>query len=180
MTLTEAERRSPVGLLWAAVAMVAFSLIDVIVKFLSGDYALYQLMFIRSLTGVLIVALIPAPLTGAPLRTGRLRLHIIRALCVVAANFFFFLGLAALPLADATAIFFISPLLISVFSVLFLGESVGPTRWAAIFVGLVGVCIILRPGTAAFQIAALLPLASAFGYAMLHILTRKIGDTESA
>ncbi len=179
MTLTDAERRSPIGLLWAAVAMVAFSLNDVIVKFLSGDYALYQLMFIRSLTGVLVVSLILAPLTGVTLKTRRLGLHIVRGLCVVFANFTFFLGLAALPLADAVAIFFISPLLISVFSVIFLGETVGPRRWAAIAIGLVGVLIVLRPGTSAFQFAALLPLAAAFGYAMLHILTRKIGGTEN-
>ena len=180
MTLTDAERRSPIGALWAAVAMVAFSLNDVIVKFLSGGYALYELMFIRSLTGVLVIALILAPLMGATLRTRRLPVHILRGLCVVFANFCFFLGLAALPLADAVAIFFISPLLISVFSVIVLGETVGPRRWAAIAVGLVGVLIVLRPGTSAFQVAALLPLAAAFGYAMLHILTRKIGGTEQA
>ena len=90
MTLTDAERRSPIGLLWAAVAMVAFSANDVIVKFLSGDYALYQLMFIRSLTGVLVVAFILAPLSGASLKTKRLGLHIVRGLCVVFANFMFF------------------------------------------------------------------------------------------
>ena len=180
MTLTDAERRSPIGLLWAAVAMVAFSTNDVIVKFLSGDYALYQLMFIRSLTGVLVVAFILAPLTGASLKTERLALHIVRGLCVIFANFMFFLGLAALPLAEAVAIFFISPLLISVFSVVFLGETVGPRRWAAIAIGLIGVLVVLRPGTSAFQFAALLPLAAAFGYAMLHILTRKIGGTENA
>ncbi len=179
MTLSDAERRSPVGLVWGAVAMVAFSLNDVIVKFLSGDYALYELMFIRSLTGVLVVAFVLAPLSGASLKTKRLPLHIVRGLCVVFANFTFFLGLAALPLADAVAIFFISPLLISVFSVIFLGETVGPRRWAAIAIGLVGVLIVLRPGTTAFQTASLLPLAAAFGYAMLHILTRKMGNTEN-
>jgi drug/metabolite transporter (DMT)-like permease len=91
-----------------------------------------------------------------------------------------FLGLAALPIADATAIFFVSPLVITVFSVIFLKEVVGPRRWAAIAVGFIGVLVIVKPGTAAFQLASLLPIAAAFLYATLHMLTRKIGGTESA
>ena len=114
------------------------------------------------------------------LKTRRLGTHIARGACVVFANFCFFLGLAAMPLAEAVAIFFISPLAISVFSVIFLGETVGPRRRAAIAAGMLGVLIVLRPGTEAFQLAALLPLVAAFGYATLHILTRKIGGTENA
>lgn len=82
-------------------------------------------------------------------------------------------------LAEAVAIFFVSPLLISIASVVFLGETVGPRRWTTIGLGFLGVLIVLRPGTEAFQLAFLLPLAAAFGYAALHILTRKIGVTES-
>ena len=66
------------------------------------------------------------------------------------------------------------------FSVIFLGEKVGVHRWLAVIVGLVGAIIMLRPGTASFQYAALLPLAAAFCYAGLHTLTRKIGVTEKA
>jgi drug/metabolite transporter (DMT)-like permease len=91
-----------------------------------------------------------------------------------------FLGLAALPIADATAIFFVSPLVITVFSVIFLQETVGIRRWSAIAVGFAGVLVIVKPGTAAFQLASLLPIGAAFLYATLHMLTRKIGGTESA
>ena len=96
------------------------------------------------------------------------------------ANMSFFLGLAALPLAEGVAIFFISPMVITIFSVIFLKETVGPRRWLAIILGLIGVIIMLRPGTEAFQFAAILPLMAAFGYATLHMLTRYIGRTESA
>jgi drug/metabolite transporter (DMT)-like permease len=92
----------------------------------------------------------------------------------------FFLGLAAMPLADAAAIFFISPLIITAFSVVFLGEKVGPRRWLAVGIGMLGVIVVMRPGSSAFQLASLLPLAAAVGYAFLHILTRRIGRTESA
>lgn len=183
MTLTDAERSTPVGALWALVAVICFSTNDVLVKFLSGGYPLYQLIFFRTLFGIAFILAVLVPLTGGSLsmlKTRRLRVHLARGACVVFANFCFFLGLAAMPLAEAVAIFFVSPLVITVFSVIFLGETVGPRRWTAIAAGLLGVLIVLRPGTEAFRYAALLPLAAAFGYATLHILTRKIGDTENA
>ncbi|NND40970.1 MAG: DMT family transporter, partial [Silicimonas sp.] len=182
MTLTDAERRTPVGALWALLAVVCFSTNDVLVKFLSSGYPLYQLMFIRTLFAMAFILAVLVPMTGGlgALRTRRLVTHLIRGLCVVFANFCFFLGLAALPLAEAVAIFFISPLAVSVFAVVFLGETVGPRRWAAIAFGLLGVIIVLRPGTEAFQVAALMPLLAALGYATLHTMTRRIGTTENA
>ena len=170
------------GALCASAAVICFSLNDVSIKFISGDYALHQIVLFRSVIGLGLLLGLLVPFSGGlpSLRTNRLGLHLLRGLCVVFANLCFFLGLASLQLAEGTAIFFISPLLITVFSVLFLKETVGPHRWAAIFVGLVGVVIILRPGTSAFQIASLLPVAAAFGYAFLHMLTRYIGKTESA
>ncbi|MEJ8562808.1 DMT family transporter [Yoonia sp. GPGPB17] len=170
------------GALCAAIAVVFFSINDVAIKFLSGGYALHQVVLIRSVIGLLIIVLLIAPLTTgwAIARTKKLKMHMLRGLCVVFANMTFFLGLAAMPLADAVAIFFISPLVITLFSVLFLGEVVGPRRWAAITVGFVGVLVMMRPGTAAFQVASLLPLAAAFCYAGIHIITRRIGGTESA
>ena len=182
MTLTEAERSTTVGAYWAVAAVFAFSLNDVLIKSLAADYPLYQLMFIRSAVGVLFILGVILPMNGplSLLKTQRLGLHFVRGACVVFASFCFFLGLASLPLADAVAIFFVSPLLIAILSVALLGETVGPRRWAAIFVGLLGVIIVLRPGTNAFQIASLLPLAAAFFYAILHILTRRIGGTENA
>lgn len=178
MTLSSAK----LGALCAAVSVVFFSINDVAIKFLSGGYALHQVVLIRSVLGLIIIMVVIAPLTDgwAIARTKRLTMHMLRGLCVVFANMTFFLGLAAMPLADAVAIFFVSPLVITVFSVVFLGETVGPRRWAAIAVGFVGVLIMLRPGTEAFQLASLLPLVAALCYAGIHIITRRIGGTESA
>lgn len=171
---------SLVGALWAVLAVVCFSTNDTLVKFLAGDYPLYQIMFLRTLVALAVLFAVLLPLTRGTIRTRRPGVHMLRGLCVFAANFFFFLGLAALPLAEATAIFFVSPFLISAFSVIFLGEVVGPRRWAAIAVGMVGVLVVLRPGTEAFQFAALLPAVAAVGYALLHTLTRHLGSTEDA
>ena len=171
-----------VGALSAMAAMVCFSLNDVAIKFLSDSYALHQVVIIRALIGSAVLLGIAVPLMGGfkTLRTKRPGLHLLRGLCVVFANMTFFLGLAAMPLAEGVAIFFVSPLLITVFSVLFLKEHVGIRRWGSVLVGLLGVMIVLRPGTEAFQLAALLPLAAATGYATLHMLTRHIGTADSA
>lgn len=170
------------GAICASISVIFFTINDVAIKFLSGGYALHQVVLIRSVIGLLIIVAVIAPMTTgwAIARTKKLKMHMLRGLCVVFANMTFFLGLAAMPLADAVAIFFISPLVITLFSVLFLGEVVGPRRWAAIAVGFIGVVVMMRPGTQAFQVASLLPLAAAFCYAGIHIITRRIGGTESA
>ena len=113
------------------------------------------------------------------LRTQVLGQHILRSCFVVVSNLFFFLGLAALPLANVVALFFVAPLLITALSVPLLGEKVGVQRWSAVGVGLAGVIIMLRPGTGLFQPAMLLPLGAAVSYAMLHMMTRRMGGTES-
>ncbi len=170
------------GAICAVAAVSLLSINDVAIKFLSGGYALHQVVLIRSVIGLIVILAVIAPFTDgwAIARTSRLPMHLLRGFCVVIANMTFFLGLAAMPLADAVAIFFISPLVITVFSVIFLGETVGPRRWAAIGVGFLGVLVMMRPGTAAFQLASLLPLAAAFFYAAIHIITRRIKATESA
>lgn len=166
----------------ALAAVFCFSINDMAIKFLSGGYALHEVILIRSIVGMAVLLGVILPFAGgfATLRTRRLPMHLLRGACVVFANMTFFLGIAAMPLADGVAIFFVSPLVITVFSVIFLREKVGRWRWLAVVVGLIGVIIVLRPGTSAFQPAALLPLAAAVGYASLHMLTRHIGRTESA
>ncbi|MCH2076366.1 MAG: DMT family transporter [Rhodobacteraceae bacterium] len=182
MLKTLSANPARLGAFCAAVAVAFFAINDTTIKFLSGDYALHEVVLFRSVLGLIVASVIVFPFAGGwqVLKTQRLVLHILRGLLVVAANIFFFLGLAALPLADAVAIFFVSPLLITVFSVVFLGEYVGPRRWAAVAIGFVGVLIVQRPGTEAFQVASLLPVLAAACYAGLHMMTRFIGKTESA
>lgn len=174
--------KTSIGILCALGASLAFTLNDVGIKLLSGDYALHQIVFFRTLTALSITVAVIIPLEGGfhLLKTRFPVIHIFRGLAVVASNMVFFMGLAALPLAEATAIFFVSPLIITLFSVIFLKELVGPYRWMAVVVGLLGAIVIMRPGTAAFQLAALFPILAAFGYATLHMLTRKLGQLEKA
>ena len=175
------QTKTPLGALWALLASLTFSVNDTLIKFLSDGYALHQIVFTRSLTGVLLLMIVIIPLTGGygALRTQRFGMHLIRAFFVVAANLFFYMALADLPLAIVVAIFFVAPFLITIFSVIFLGESVGKWRWLAVVVGLIGVLLIVRPGTEAFTLTTILPVLAALCYAAFHILTRKIGQTES-
>lgn len=170
------------GPICAVIATVMFTLNDSTMKSFSDTYALHQLVMIRAVLGSTLVVLVLAPIAGGwhLLKTRRLGLHVTRASFVIFANMTFFLGLASMPLAEAVAIFFISPFLISIFSVIFLKEYVGPRRWFAILLGMVGVLIIVQPGTATFQLASILPVAAALGYAALHIMTRLMRGTENA
>jgi drug/metabolite transporter (DMT)-like permease len=112
--------------------------------------------------------------------TLRGRAHLLRVGFVLISNVTYFLGLAALPLADAVATAFVAPLIVTALSVVVLGEKVGPRRWAAVAVGLIGVLVMLRPGSGTVRPAALLVLISACCYASTHMMTRRMKDTESA
>lgn len=170
------------GIACVTVATITFTTQDMAIKWLSGDYPLHQIVLIRATVALAFTLALFVPLEGglSNLRTRRLPLHLLRGLSVVIANMTFFTALASLPLGEATAIFFVSPLLITALSVPFLGEVVGPRRWLAVMIGLAGVIVMLRPGSDAFQAAALLPLVAALAYALLQIMTRKLGITEKA
>jgi len=181
-TSTPDRRVLLLGIASALGASCFFSINDSSIKFLSGGYALHQIVLIRSLIGmcVMMAIVLPSHAGLGAFRTRRLGMHLVRGGFVVISNFCFFLGLAAMPIADAVALFFIAPLLITALSVPMLGEKVGPRRWAAVGAGLIGVIVMLRPGAGIFHPAMLLPLVAAFCYAMLHMLTRRMGGTESA
>lgn len=176
------RRLALAGILSAVGGSLVFSINDVSIKFLSGSYALHEVVLIRSSVGLLIMLCVILPFHGGlpALRTQKLPMHLLRALFVVFSNLFYFLGLAAMPLADTVAIFFIAPLLITALSVPILGEKVGWRRWLAVGIGMLGVIVMLRPGQNGFHWVALLPLLSALFYAMMHMMTRKMGISEKA
>ena len=183
MTLPQ-SRTALTGILLALGGSLLLSVNDMAVKALSGGYPLHEVVLIRAgigMIGVLGALALTRGLrgVGAAVRTGRPGLHAARVACVLLSNVLYFLGLAALPLADGVAIFFVAPLLITALSVPLLGERVGWRRWGAVAAGLLGVVVMMRPGLA-LRPEALLVLASALFYALMHVLTRAMGATESA
>jgi drug/metabolite transporter (DMT)-like permease len=116
----------------------------------------------------------------ASLATRRIGLHALRAAFLYGATLTWIFALAHMPVADVTAINFATPLFTVVFTLLFLGETVGARRWAALFIGFGGVLLILRPGIVELTPAALAALASAAAFAAGHAIARGLGRTEAA
>ena len=169
------------GILSLVVALVFLTVSDSIIKWLSPKYALHQIMLFRALIAITVVLTI-VKLEGGfhLLRTRRPWLHLLRGSLLVVANMFFFLGLASLPMAETVALFFAAPLFICLLSEPILGEKVGLGRWLAIIVGLAGVVVMVRPGAEVFKAASLLPIAAAFTYAAMQMVTRKLGMQDKA
>jgi drug/metabolite transporter (DMT)-like permease len=154
---------------------------DVTAKYLSATLPSIEIAWIRFLVFALIMA--PAMLPGSPLyalQTKSLGLQLMRGAALLGSSLFFISGLRFLPIAEASATGFVAPLFVTALSIVFLGESVGVRRWIATAVGLIGVLIILRPGSGAFHPAAFFPLVSAFAWAGTLIMTRMMSGKERA
>ncbi len=182
MTMAPARDTPMTGILLAICGSLVFSINDMAIKFLSGDYPLHQVILVRALIGLAFLSGVIVVTGGhwAQLRTVRGGTHLVRAVVVIASNATYFLALAALPLADAVAMAFVAPVFNTMLSIPMLGERVGPHRWAAVVVGLIGTAVMLRPGMGAFQPAAILVLISAACYALSQMLARGMRTTESA
>ncbi|MFK7880350.1 DMT family transporter [Roseobacter sp.] len=180
------QNRAGPGILFVLAGVFAISINDMLIKQLSGGYPLHEIVFLRSGIGILF-SLIMVQMEGGwhILKTRRPILHIVRGMLIVIANMSYFVALAAIPLADATALFFAAPLFITVLSIPILGEKVGIIRLIAVFIGFVGVVIMQRPWADAETLQAsrfilLLPLLSALTYALNQIMTRKLGVESKA
>ena len=169
------------GIICLVGALAFLTISDSIIKWLSPDLPLHEIMLLRS-SFALIIVLVIVQLEGGfnRLRTRRPGLHFLRGSMLVLANMFFFLGLAAMPLAETVTLFYTAPLFICALSQPVLGEKVGNRRWLTILLGLSGVLIMLRPGTELFQVISLLPILAALCYAAMTMMTRKLGMSESA
>lgn len=169
------------GIVAMLLAVGFFSLMDGGLKQLSGHYPPMQVAALRGLSGLpLVMAWVLATGTVVGLLRIRWRLHLLRAgLSIMMLSAFAF-ALKQMPMTSAYAIFFVAPLLITALSVPMLGEHVGPRRWAAIAVGLVGVLVVLRPtGEGLFGWAGLAVVVAAAGYALSAILVRVLHRTDS-
>jgi len=160
--------------------IASFAVMDAIIKWLTADYPVAQVVALRSWFGLPLLCLFTLHGGGlAALRTRRPLVHIGRFGLVLMLSFGFFWALSQLKLVDAIAITFAAPIFITALSVPLLKETVGLHRWLAIGLGFCGVLIMLRPGMGVFQWAALMVLGTAVVYALLMITTRAFKNTES-
>lgn len=180
------DSRSDGGLLKAALMMVVASAIVSAVSLLAkalgrgvGGEALHPLQiaagrFVAAFAMISVISIGMRPrIAGAAWRV-----HAGRSFCGWAALCLLFAAVTQMPLAEATAISFLSPLATMVLAIPLLGERVGPIRWSAAAIAMVGALVLIRPGTSAFQPAALLALASALFMGLEAILIKRLSGTE--
>ena len=153
---------------------------DALAKWLGQFYPTVEIVFFRMLVALPLIAAVGLSRGGPRVfRTTRLPAHLLRGLFAASATWCFFLSLRLLPLAEATAIAFTAPIIVTALSYPLLRERVGGLKWLATGAGFVGVLVIVRPGTAAFGLAALVPLGTALFYALLMLSARMLGNREN-
>src|SRR5215204_5561052 len=168
-----------IGLVLASTVFLSCS--DVTAKYLASSVPAIEIAWLRYLVFLLIV-LPPVLRTGLKrtFRSQRPGLQVFRGLALVTSSILFISSLRYLPIAEATATSFAAPIFITALSVVVLGEKVGHRRWAATFVGLIGVLVVVRPGTSAFEPASILPLMAALSWASAVVVTRQTSAVDSA
>ncbi|ARO13799.1 protein of unknown function DUF6 transmembrane [Ketogulonicigenium robustum] len=167
------------GAVFALIAFAIFSLHDVIVKTMGGVYPTFQLIFFSVMfsfpLALLMLVQDPRPGTLKPVHPGWVALRTGAALVSGVSVFYAF---KALPLTQVYAIIFATPLLITILSIPFLGERVRLRRWLAVCAGLVGVIVVVRPGTAELGLGHAAALVGACAGALSAIALRKVGGKE--
>jgi len=167
------------GALGMVTAMLLFICMDSIAKHLGETVQPMQVVWARYVGQTLLLFAIFLPSLPQRMRTAAPGLQILRSVLVFGATSMFFTALTMMELAEATALMEVAPLLITVFAALILRERVGPRRWTAVAIGLVGALVIIRPGLDVFQTAAILPLMAATCLAAFQIATRLMGAADS-
>jgi drug/metabolite transporter (DMT)-like permease len=168
------------GIAFILVGASVFPVQDVLIKGLSGEYAVLQIVFVRSLVALaLFGVLLWRERDSGPLPIQQPWLHGVRGLLGLVSFTTYYMAIAALPLATVTSVAFAAPLFVTTLSALALGEPVDRRGWSAVVVGFIGVLVVLRPGAAAFDPAALLAVLSALCYAISQTITRYLGRRDS-
>jgi drug/metabolite transporter (DMT)-like permease len=181
MLLDNNARHRRIGIGLVCLTTLVFAALDALAKWLVQELPVFQVVWMRFATHVVITSLLLAPVHGRELvRVRDWQLQALRAAMLGSMTALNFWALQYLQLAETGAIQFSVPLLIALLSAWWLGERLDFRRWAAIATGLCGVLLILRPWTGSFHPALLLSVINALLYAGFNMLTRRLAATESA
>ena len=174
-----AEQNTRLAVLFILITTVMFAMLDTGVKYVGQFYPVLQIAWARY---VFQMAMVPLVIGGTRprdiLRTKRPGLQVLRSLMMVGATLSFFTAVNYMPVAEASAIGMISPLLVTALAIPLLGERVGRRRWMAVLFGLIGALIIIRPGFGSLSWAAILPVITAICYALYQITTRMLAEID--
>jgi drug/metabolite transporter (DMT)-like permease len=169
------------GILLVLASTVFLAASDVTAKYLTITLPVIQVAWLRFAVFALIMFLAALRYRQLnPFTSKRPGLQVVRGLGLVGSAILFISALQVLPVAEALAITFVSPIFVTALSIPFLGETVGWRRWTAAVIGLLGVLIIVRPGTGAFHPGAILPILSSFCWAIALVATRRSSALDDA
>jgi drug/metabolite transporter (DMT)-like permease len=175
------QNRAALGILCLCLGIFIFSLQDAIIKAVSGDYPLTQVVATRCLVSApILLAMIHFEGGIGAIISPEFRTLAGRAALLLLAYTTYYMAFPALPLADAVALYFTVPLFTIALAAPLLGEAIGWRRISAVLVGFAGVLVMLRPGEGLFEPAALLSLFAAVTYALAMLLARMVGSSASA
>ncbi|MBT6272142.1 MAG: DMT family transporter [Rhodobacteraceae bacterium] len=167
------------GICLILVTLALFTSMDSVAKHLVQNYPPIQVIWARYLSQTVVSFILLSPVLYRILRTKNFKLQILRSALLFTATVCFFTSLKTLKLADVNAIFQVSPIFVTILSVLVLKETVGHRRWLGVAFGLIGALLIIGPGTGVFSYAVILPIISALSYAAYVISTRYLSQDES-
>lgn len=175
-----AERKRHLqGIMLMLLGMSCVALLDMTGKYLTRTYPVIQIVWARYVFHVLYMALLLGPRFGRDmLQTKRPGLQLARGVTLTLATVVFFKALSLMPIAEASAIAFLSPILVTVLAVLLLGERAGTATWIALALGFLGTLLIIRPGAGVFSWDAIWPLATAICFASYQIITRMLAGID--
>jgi drug/metabolite transporter (DMT)-like permease len=163
------------AILLIVVATGCFTSLDVTVKYLSQRYPVPMLVWARwGMQALVMTAVLGPKLRWNLVRTTRLKAHLVRGAVLIGSSLSFFSALKFLPLAEATALSYSAPMMVTLMAATFLHEHITIPRWAFVGAGFVGMLLIVRPGSSMLTPASLLALISATFYATFQILTRRL------
>lgn len=166
------------GMMIMSVGMLILPVMDGIGKYLATEQAMSpgQVSFYRFIVQLILTVAAIAVVSGRPgFKSNRFWLNILRGFLIGGASLCFFAAVKYMPIADALAIFFVEPFILTALSALILGEKVGWRRWAAIGLGFIGALIVIQPSFARFGFIAFLPLGTASLFAVYMLLNRSLG-----
>jgi len=167
------------GICLILVTLALFVSMDSVAKHLVQSYPPIQVIWARYLSQTVVSFVLLSPVLYHVLKTKNFKLQLVRSALLFTATICFFTSLKTLKLAEVNAIFMVSPIFVTILSVLVLKETVGYRRWLGVAFGLIGALLIIGPGTGVFSYVVILPIISALGYAGFVISTRYLSQDES-
>jgi len=174
------KNNNPQGIIYILLAMLAFSVQDSIMKYIFSFVSLYEVYLIRTLVSLTVILLFLKLTKKAIIfKTQYPLLTFFRVVLFFFGFSFFYISLTVLPLGTATALFFVTPFLITIFAKFFLKEQIGPRRWLAVIIGFIGVYVILDPNFSNFNYMSLTPILCAFCYSFSMIIIKITSEKDS-